>query len=191
MDADLIEALEGIAPTEVLLVTIVLPDDTIRWTDGGFVVWDSNTYQDEDATWGALSAVEEIEDGVTGSATVCALSINAPPDSLADWTAVDVQGSVVTVHLGAVDRATGLLIGEPELLIRCELDQPRLGVGGSVSLIYDCITEEARMLEPNEEQRQTDSFHQTVWPGEKHYEFVTDVRRKIYWRADNPNNAVS
>lgn len=191
MDTDLIEALEAPAVTEVHLATITLPDATIRWTDGGSVVWGADLYAETDATWGALSSVEEIEDGVTGSATVCSLSINAPPDSLADWTAPEVQGSLVTVHLGAVDRETGLLIGEPELLIRCELDQPRLAVGGGATLIYDCITEEARMLEPNEDQRQTDSFHQSVWPGEKHYEFVSDVRRKIWWRADSPNNAIS
>lgn len=191
MDADLIEALEGSAPTPVHLATLTLPDATLRLTDGGSVVWSGQTYLERHATYGSLSSIEEIEDGVTGSATVLSLAINAPPGSLADWIASDVQGSVVTVHLGAVDRDTGLLIGEPELLIRCELDQPRLGVGGGATLIYDCITEEARMLEPNEDQRQTDSFHQSVWPGEKHYEFVTDVRRKIYWRADNPNNAVS
>ncbi len=184
MDAALIAALEAAAPTEVVLVTITLSGATIRWTNGGFVEWDSETYEAEDATYGFLSSVEEITDGVTGEATVCAIGINCDATALALLVAPAVQGSLVTVHLGSVNRATGALIGEPELLFRGELDQPRLSVGDG-SLIYDCITEEARMLEPNEEQRLTDSFQKSVWPGDDGYEAVVETEAEVYWRQDD------
>lgn len=187
MDAALISAFEAAAPTEVLMVTMALPGATVRWTNGGFLEWDGNTYQAEDATYGFLSSVEEIADGVTGEATVCALTIDCDSTALALLVAPTVQGSLVTVHLGSVNRATGALIGEPELLFRGELDQPRLSVGEG-TLVYDCITEEARMLEPNEEQRLTDSFHKSVWPGDEGYSNVVDTPGEVYWRQDDPRD---
>lgn len=191
MDADLIVALGGAAPTPILLVTVTLSGATVRWTDGGFAVWDSDTYSSEDATYGVLGAVGEIEDGADGQATVCDLTILCDATAMALWIDPEEQGSLVTVHLGALNRTTGVLIGEPELLFRGELDQPRIGSGPSQTLVYDCITEEARMLEPNEEQRLTDSFQQSVWPGDLGNEYITDVEKKIYWRANDPNNAIS
>lgn len=191
MDAALIAALEAASPTEVLLVTIALPGHTVRWTDGGFVAWGADTYQVLDETYGEFGGCEAIEDGADTQATVCAVTFLCDQDAIAELIEPEVQGSLVTIHLGAVNRTTGALIGEPDLLFRGELDQPRLGIGPGQSLIYDCITEEARMLEPNEEQRLTDSFHQSVWPGELGFEFVTDLEQKVYWRADDPNNAIS
>lgn len=187
MDADLIAALSGQAPLTVHLITVTLPGHTIRWTDGGFVVWGANTYQEVDPDFGVLDSCEEIEDGVGGQATSWTMSVMAPLSALTDLAEPEAQGSVITVHLGAVDRVTGLLDGDPELLHRVELDVPRLGVGSSVIVDLECITEEARMLEPNEERIQSNAFHQSVWPGELHYEFVTNARLKVWWRADGPD----
>ena len=194
MDSSLITALEGAAPTLVHLVTVTLSGATVRWMDtggSGFVVWGANTYSAEDATYGALGAIGAIEDGADGQATVCDLTILCDGTAMALWIDPAEQGSLVTVHVGAVTPSTGLLIGEPELLFRGELDQPRLASGRGQTLIFDCITEEARMLEPNEEQRLTDSFQQSVWPGDLGNEHITDVEKKIYWRANDPNNAIS
>ena len=194
MDAALITALQGAAPTLVHLVTVTLSAATVRWMDtggSGFVVWSGNTYSAENATYGALGAIGAIEDGADGQATVCDLTILCDGAALALWTNPARQGSLVTVHLGTVNPSTGVLIGEPELLFRGELDQPRLTAGRGQALIFDCITEEARMLEPNEEQRLTDSFQKAVWPGDLGNEHITDVEKKIYWRANDPNNAIS
>ena len=182
-------ALGTAAPTLVHLVTIDALG--IRWTDGGFVSWSGNLYASEDSTYGWLGGIGAIEDGADGQATVCDLTIICDETALALWVDPTVQGSIVTVHLGTLDRDTGRLIGGPDLLFRGELDQPRLSAGAGLTLIFDCITEEARMLEPNEEQRMTDSFHQSVWPGDLGCEHISDVEKKIYWRANDPNNAIS
>ena len=190
MDPDLIDELEGPAPLGVHLVTVTLPGDTIRWTDGGFVVWDAQTYREVDATFGTLSELEAVEDGAGDQATSWAITIMPPIAAVTDLAAEEAQGSVITLHLGAVDRATGLLVGGPELLQRVELDVASLGVSSDLTVNLECITEEARMLEPNEERIQSDAFHQKVWPGELHYEFQTRAKIKVYWRADDPNNAL-
>jgi hypothetical protein len=194
VDASLITALQGAAPTLVHLVTVTLSGATVRWMDtggSGFVVWSGNTYSAEDATYGALGAIGAIEDGADGQATVCDLTILCDATAMALWIAPERQGSQVTVHLGTLNPSTGVLIGEPELLFRGELDQPRIAAGRSQTLIFDCITEESRMLEPNEEQRLTDSFQKAVWPGDLGNEHITDVEKKIYWRANDPNGAIS
>jgi hypothetical protein len=194
VDASLITALQGAAPTLVHLVTVTLSGATVRWMDtggSGFVVWSGNTYSAENATYGALGAIGTIEDGADGQATVCDLTMLCDATAMALWIAPERQGSLVTIHLGAVNPSTGLLIGEPELLFRGELDQPRLTAGQGQMLIFDCITEEARMLEPNEEQRLTDSFQKSVWPGDLGNEHITDVEKKIYWRANDPTGAIS
>lgn len=192
MDAALIAALGGPSVTGVLLVTLDLPSHTIRWTDGGFVVWDGNLYEEIDSSYGVLASVEDVEDGVDDSATTWSFEMVPPPQAQAALIAPAVQGSVLTSHLGAVDRLTGLLIGEPDLIQRVELDQPNgsfMGRGDPLS--WACVTEEARMLEESDEQRLTDAFHQSVWPLELGYANVTGVTRKMYWRADDPSNAIT
>lgn len=191
MDADLTLELQTPAPTPILLVTTTLNAATVRLTDGGFAVWSAQTYASESATYGAIGAIGEIEDGADGQATVCDVTLLCDQTAMGLWIDPAEQGSVLTVHLGALDRATGLLEGTPELLFRGELDQPRIGSGPSQSLVYDCITEEARMLEANDEQRLTDSFHRSVWPGELGYDKVTELEQIVFWREDDNRDAIS
>lgn len=187
MDAALIAALEARFPVSILLTTIELPGHTIRWACGGFVRWGGEVYRVRDADYGTLDSVSEIEDGVEAQAATCSLTTLPPDMDAVAALGMDptVQGSRVTVHLGAVDRTTGLLIGEPDLLFRGKYDQPRLGVSEGLSLIIDCITEAALMLEPHDERRLTDSFQRSVWPDDLGYEHVAKVRRVIPWREDS------
>ena len=192
MDSLLVADLEGAAPVIAHLITLALPDRTVRWVfEGGFVMWDEDLYAFTDEVYGNPAMLGEIEDGATENASPLDLGIICDTEALTALIEPEVQGSLVTVHLAAVSFETGMLVGEPELIARAELDQPSLTAGPALGLRFSCITEEARMLEPNEDQRLTDSFHKSVWPGELGFEHVTDIERKIYWRADDPNNAIS
>jgi len=173
------------------LITVSLPGHTIRWTDGGFVRWGSDTWTVRDPTYGALDEIGEIVDGIDDDASPVQIVI-IPPDltSLASLASADAQGGWVTIHLAAVNPQTGLLAGAPYQLHLGELDQPRLRTGRTRKLEYDIITGEARGLRPNEEQRQTDAFRQMVWPGERGDEYATDGTKRVYWRADEPRNAI-
>lgn len=183
MDSALLAGLSANSPTTVLLVRVELPEYEIRLTDGGFVIWAGALFDGRDEVYGTLGSVEEIEDGADGQATRCAITV-LPPDTvaMAQLASPLVQGSHVTVSLGAVNRGTGQLIGEPDLLFRGELDYGRLGVGDSWSLVLECGTEEARQLELNADQRLSDSYHKTIWAGERGLENLTDVKRKIHWQ---------
>ncbi len=173
------------------LVTVELPGYTIRWLlGGGFVPHGGHVYQARDATYGTLSSIGEIADGVGDNASPVEIVINPPTlASLADMAAVDAQGGLVTVQMAAVDRNTGLVIGTPYTVHVGRLDRPSLTVK-TRQLVYDIITTEAWGLEPNEDQRQSDAFHQDIWIGEKGYEFQTDGTKQVFWREDDPNNAI-
>ena len=190
MHADLIAALKAGWPI-VHLVTVTLPGHTIRWTDAGFLKWGANTWKHRDATYGVLDGISEITDGIDDDASPVQISI-IPPDltSLAALAASDAQGGWVTIHLACKNPTTGLVVADPYQLHLGELDQPRLRPGRTRKLEYDIITGEARGLQPNEEQRQTDAFHQFIWPGELGNEYATDGTKRVYWRADEPKNAI-
>lgn len=172
------------------LVTVELPEHTIRWTDGGFVRWGADVYRARDARFGVLSSIGEIVDGVDDDASPVEIRVIPPTlESLDDLIASDAQGGVVTIHLAGVDEETGALIGEPYRLHRGRLDRPIVAIGAMI-LTYEILTAEALGLEPSEDQRLNDAFHQSVWPGERGYEHQTDGTKKVYWRDDDPNNAI-
>lgn len=176
----------------VHLVTAILPDATIRWTlEGGFVAWDGNIWAARDATYGALDSISEITDGIDDDAAPVTLGIIPPTlSSIADLASADAQGAAVTIHLAGIDRETGLIAGEPYLLFIGELDQPRLLDGRERRLEYDILPADAFGLQPNEEQRQSDAFHKSIWTDERGYEHQTEGRKIVFWRDDDPNNAI-
>ncbi len=190
MDADLIADLASQAPMTVLLYTWELDEvTTIRWTDGGFVRWDGNLYRALN-DYGVVSRTDEIVDGIDNEVTACTLEVlPANQDAHDAMTAYGAQGSTITQHLATVDFATGLLTGEPELLLTSEVDDVALGSAAGAIAIHT-ITEEARMLEADDQRRATDAFHQSIWAGELGYANKTTLRRKRFWRLDNPNNAI-
>lgn len=191
MHADLIAALRAGWPI-VHLVTVTLPGHTIRWTLGrGYVKWGANLYKARDTTYGTLNEISDITDGIDDDGSPVQITITPPTlASMAALAASDAQGGWVTIHLAAKNPTTGLLVDEPYQLHLGELDQPRLRPGKVRRLEYDIITGEARGLQPNEEQRQTDAFHQYIWPGELGNEFATDGTKRSWWREDEPGNAI-
>lgn len=189
MHADLIAAIKAGRP-RVHLVTVTLADYTIRWTDGGAVPWDAQVYAAHDATYGILESIGDITDGIDDDASPVTITILPPTlTSIADLTAADAQGGRVEIHLGATG-SDGQLVSEPYRLYIGELDQPKLVNGLGRKLEYDVITGEARGLQPNEEQRQSDAFHKLRWPDEKGQEFATEGTKLAYWRADEPKQSI-
>jgi hypothetical protein len=191
MHADMVAALRAGWPI-VHLVTVTLPDHTIRWTlERGFVKWDGQTYKARDAIYGVLNEISDITDGIDDDASPVQITIT-PPDltSLEALASSDAQGGWITIHLACKNPNTGLLVDEPYQLTLGELDQPRLLSGKSRRLEYDIIAGDARGLQPSEEQRQTDAFRQYVWPGERGDEYATDGPKWVYWREDEPRNAI-
>lgn len=188
MDPLLVQAIKDGEPTLHLVTVASLG---IYWTDGGFAFHDGHTYLARHPTYGVLDEIGEITDGVDDDGSPTSIRVICPTlSALSDLASMDAQGAFVEIHLAAVSRETGQLIGAPYRLHIGELDQPRLVQGKVRALEYDIITADARALQPNEEQRQTDAFHQFIWAGEKGNEYATDGTKWDYWREDEPRQAI-
>ena len=196
MDATLKTAFQGASVTTFTAVSIALSGGTIYLVSGGAdITISSQLYTAAHSTYGVLDNVEVISDGIDGQTTRATITM-LPPTSgaISALAAVGEQGAAVYVYQGAVNTATGASIGTVETLFRGELDYPALSVNaGAYRLTLECGTEEARLLERNEERKLVDSFHQACFSGELGLEKVTALVRKVYWRAKEPgvNNVQS
>lgn len=194
MDSTLVTALQAVAPTKATLVRFDLPAGALCLTDGGFVVYDAGegegdeTYLGRDPTYGVLGSMPSIKDGAEAQTTRLDIVILPASDTAAAaLSSPTLQGVRVQWWEGAIDQATGLLLGEPELKFDGEFDRARLSVGDSWSLTMECGTQAERQLEPNADWRLNHAFHSLIWTGEKGLIQVDGVTRKKEWR-ERPEN---
>lgn len=194
MDTDLVTALQAPAPTKATLVRFDLPGGALCLTDGGFVVFDAGdgegdeTYLGRHPDYGVLGSVPSIKDGAEAQTTRLDIVIlPSSTDAVAALKAPTLQGVRVQWWEGAINRATGELIGEPEEKFDGEIDRARLTVGNSWAVTLECGTQAERQLEPNADWRLNHSFHSLIWTGEEGLIFVDGVTRKKEWR-ERPEN---
>jgi hypothetical protein len=192
MDAALVTALQAPAPTVCWLVQIDLPSGTARLTNAGEVAFDGAVYRGSDPLLGAFSSISGLRDGAATTTTrVDVVVLPRSDQAVADLTDPQAQGSRVRIWFGAINPATGALSGEPELKFDGELDKAGFTVGASWSITLECGTQAERQLEPNEDWRLNHPFHSGIWAGETGLINVTNVAKKIYWRMDSPNGAIT
>lgn len=163
-------------------VKIATPFATLRILDGeGTLVIDSETYTGG-SDYGDLVAGESFTDGDGNTAPRLKLTLQIDPSVIPDWLDPEVQGSAVTVWLGAVDRATGAPVADPEVAFRGEVDQPVLNIGRDrCALDLDICSYLERFFDVNEGVRLNDAWHQSIWPGEKGLDQVTGIQRQQPW----------
>lgn len=190
MDAAAIAGRSGKAVWLVQLFRLTTDDFTLRLTTGGFLVWGAELFVQRDPTYGTLGDLPLFEDGIDSQTTRADITLY-PADHVALAALADRkhQTALVEVWDACVDPDTGLMVGEPDPLFRGEYDFARYTIGSSEELIIECGTEEARLNEPNEDRRLSDSHHRDIWPGEMGLSYVTGVGRKIYWRVDQPGGS--
>ncbi len=168
-------------------VQIDLPGYTLRLIDGagqvsfGFEIWPGL-----DPTYGALGNVEKLSDGGDRSAPTLRLYLLVPSNT-ATATLADpgVQGSAVTVYIGAVDPTTGDVIADPYLHSVWALDVPTVLVSADSKVLqYDLVSEWDLLLDGDEGVRLNGPWHNSIWPGELGLEFITSVQQQMPWGSD-------
>lgn len=176
-------------------VEVQLASGFLRLIDGsGRVTFNGNSFVGEDPTYGVLESVEAITDGLGDEAPALRLGIN--PKTAAAAAALagqDMQGRSVMMWVGALDPVTATPKAPPLLLFWGEVDQGVVLVGlGTRRLNLECVSVWERLFEDAEGVRLTNAYHQSAWPGELGFEFVTGVARQLPWGADTPRpNVVS
>lgn len=196
MEAIHIAALQQPSPIKATLLRIDLPGSPLCLTDGGFVVFDAGeglgpeTYIDLHPTYGVLDSVPSIKDGAESETQRLDVVILPPAGGVgaAALAQPTLQGVRVQWWEAAVDWNSGALLGVPNLKFDGEYDRARVTVGATWSLVLECGTQAERQLEPNEDWRLNNTFHQICWPGELGLANVTNITIKDEWRSrpENP-----
>jgi hypothetical protein len=171
-------------------IKIELLARTLYMLEGaGIVTIDGHAYISEDPDFGAIAAIEPIEDSMDAQAPELRL-VCFPPSATAavDLANPEMQGAPVTVMVGAMDPATSLPIGQPEVLFLGQIDVATLHLAkGSRAVEFNVRSVFELLFETDEGERATDGFHQSIWPGELGLQYVTGVQEKLWWGANPPS----
>lgn len=186
--------LSGDAPLVFGSISIDLPGYQLNLLDGaGVLTFGGRTFVGQDETFGVLSDIDSLTDGVGDSAPAIGITLLPSGDAAAALLAAPtMQGAPVTISLGAVNPATGQVIGTTTIFIG-ELDVPSLVSGERErKLNYEVVSVFERLFEDDETARLSPGFHRSVFPGETGLDSVTGVDEPVYWgiAGQNPTGVV-
>ena len=186
-------ALRGERPLLFGSVEINLPGHDLLLLDGSAQIMVGNRlFVGRDPTYGVLDTIKGLKDAIGDQAPSVNLGLIAAGDAaLAALIDPAVQGSAVTIAMGAIDPWTGLVIGAPYPLFAGELDVPTVTWDANDRRLEYTVTSVAERLFATEEGRRlSDAFHQLVWPGELGLAFVTDVETWVPWGQKLDTSAI-
>ena len=171
------------------LVEFILPDATIRLSEGGYITFDGEKFRAKDPEWGALGELEPIEESVGDEAP--GLGMTFLPVSAAAAAAFGApanQLAPVRFWLVEYDRSTSDADTETaELVADALLDTVGLRGGlNSRSLALGLVSAADHLMTVNEGNVLSDAFHQSVWPGELGLANAIDVGVMVAWRVKSP-----
>ena len=155
-------------------------------------MFNAETYTGEDGVYGVLNGIETLSEEVGTEAPMVRLTfLPKTVAAMADITSPANQGSRVSLWFGSVSQATGLLIGEPELMFLGELDTADVDVSQNETVIsFNVGSAWERLFDVNEGQRLNGRFIQSIYPGALGAEFVIAIQRDLPWGYDGPRPAV-
>ena len=165
-------------------VRIALPGATLRLLDGsGVVTFGGETFIGEDPSFGVLGGISNLTDGIGDEAPAFEVTIIPPNDTAAGTlAAATMQGATVQLWLGAIDRATGTPLGDPYPFFAGEIDVPVIRSGPQGRAVdYQIVSVMERLFQEDEGAKLSDSFHQSIWPGETAFFDVTGIEQTVYW----------
>lgn len=194
MTPQLDAALADFAPTIFGAVEILLPGYALRLIQGsGRLSFGGNTFIGRDPTYGVIDSVDVIADGTGDEAPEVTLTLLPASDAAAATLAsANMQGSQVSIWLGAINPATGIVIPDPLLVFLGALDVPTLKASEHRrELEYRIVSVFEHFFTDDEGARLSDTFHRSIWPGEFGLSFVTGVEEMVVWGADTPPSSYS
>ncbi|WP_285020225.1 hypothetical protein [Novosphingobium sp. fls2-241-R2A-195] len=170
-------------------LTLDVGAHTIRLLDGSsHLLVNGNLYTGEDAKYGTWGSMESFEDGAGDEAPgLAVMLLPTDDDAAAALSGPSMQGEAVQIHIGAVNVATGAVIGEPFLLFDGEVDVTKHEFGKNMLQVsLECVGGMERLFFDDEGMRLAPAFHQQVWPGEQGLNHVTGTQDTIYWGSNTP-----
>lgn len=172
--------LTGLCKTE-------LPADTILLSDGGFTEFDGDTYLSRHPVFGTIGGVKELTEGIGDEVPALELTLLPAPDALpGDVTQPGFQRSRVRFWIAEFGVDAGTIIGTPDMLFDGQIDQTTFKAGSTKELSMSIVSTAERLFEKNIGNSLSDSWQQSVWPGEKGHANATGLSVPVAWGAENP-----
>lgn len=172
------------------LMKIELPEHTVRLCDGGFVVFDGETYRSKDALFGAIGSVDVLAEGKGDEIPALELELLPPKSAaIADLSKPGYQTSRVRFWIAEWSRALGQITGTPELMYDGQIDQTSLKLGKTRTLTMTVVSNAERLFELNIGNSLNPGFHKAVWPGEKGHDNATGLTVPVAWGVESPRGA--
>jgi len=184
LDSTLNAALSQQVASIFFALEIQHPAGNVRLLDApGTLSFDGKTFVGLDPDWGCLASTDVVTDQTGDTAPSLKMMLQQANASaavtLADPAA---QGVPVTFWCGAADLSTMAVVGEPYDVfngmvdtVTNVVDGARSGVNIAAASAFDYFfaADEGAIL--------SDAFHESVWPGELGFEYVTDVTLQMPW----------
>lgn len=170
----------------LLLVGFLLwkaPTGDVKLCDGGTLEFNGDRYFATDPTFGSISGFDPISEGVGDEAPSGTLTFSPHPD--ADPAVINspaLQGTRIRMWIGEIDRDTGLLIGDPDLMLDSLVDVTTLKLGrGSRQLQVDIVSRAERLFILNEGNVLSGEAHRRIYPGETGLDNALGVPIIVAW----------
>ena len=172
------------------LIKIELPGGTVRLSDGGSTVFNSETYTPVDATLGGLSAIETIAEGVSDE--IPALELTFAPPGVTAVTALSngaIQRSRVRLWVAEYDTDTGVIVGTPELRFIGFVDQPQVAFAfRQFSITITCVPDLEAMFFRDTGNGLSATFHKALYSGELGHDNASGLSIPVHWGVASPSS---
>ena len=168
------------------LVKIELPDRTLRFCDGGFFVYEGETYRSDDAVFGTIGALQTMAESVGDIVPAVTLTL-LPPDNSApeELSQPGNQTSPAQFIIAEYDADTGV-ISTGSVEFYGQLDQTSLkDSAGEYTLSVSVVSLAERLFERNIGNSQNPSWHKYVWPNELGQDNATGLTDSIAWGVES------
>jgi hypothetical protein len=167
------------------LCKIELPADTITLSDGGFTDYAGDTYYSKHATFGTIGGMKELTEGIGDEVPALELTLLIPEGvAPGDVTQPGFQRSRVRFWIAEFDVDDGTIVGTPDTLFDGQIDQTTWSTTRELSM--SIVSTAERLFERNIGNSLSDSWHQSVWSGEKGHANATGLAVPVAWGAEKP-----
>lgn len=149
------------------------------WNGVGPIVWDGKTWLGT----GSLLGLGPVEETRELEETQCAVSLSGVDSTMVSLAYNDFsQGRPLTVWLGAMDVATGLIADDPARVFRGRMDNISDADDGETATIT--VTASSSISDPKRIRARyyTDQDQQRLFSGDRSFRFIPSLQdRNIYW----------
>lgn len=169
------------------LIKIELPGHTLRLCDGGFFVFQGETYRSIDPVFGTIGSVENLKEGIGDTLPALSMTLLTPSTSAAaQLSQPGNQTSPVTFWLAEYDPAT-MQISSADVQFTGFVDQAVVvSGGGQMRIDLSIVSLAERLFEGNIGNTLNPAFHKSIWPGETGHDNATALALQVAWGTERP-----